>query len=50
MTKPALAAARALGIAVITLRRPPAAPAVETVQDALAWLNHALTSATARDV
>jgi len=47
-----IAAARALGIAVITLRRPPAAaaPAVETVQDALAWLNHALTSATARDV
>ena len=47
-----IAAARALGIAVIILRRPPAAaaPAVESVQDALAWLDHALTSATARDV
>jgi precorrin-6A/cobalt-precorrin-6A reductase len=48
-----IAAARALGIAVIILRRPPpaaAAPAVETVEDALAWLDHALTSATARDV
>jgi precorrin-6A/cobalt-precorrin-6A reductase len=42
-----IAAARALGIGVIMLRRPPAAdaPAVETVDDAVAWLDHALTSA-----
>ncbi len=47
-----IAAARALGIGVIMVRRPPApvAPTVETVEDALAWLDHALTSATARDV
>ncbi len=48
-----IAAARALGIAVIMPRRPPApkqAPAVETVGDAIAWLDHALTSATARGV
>jgi precorrin-6A/cobalt-precorrin-6A reductase len=47
-----IAAARALGIGVIMLRRPPAAdgPAVETVEDAVAWLDHALTSATARGV
>jgi precorrin-6A/cobalt-precorrin-6A reductase len=47
-----IAAARALGIGVIMLRRPPvpAAPSVETVDDALAWLDHALTSATARGV
>jgi precorrin-6A/cobalt-precorrin-6A reductase len=47
-----LAAARALGIGVIMLRRPPAAeaPAVATVEDAIAWLDHALTSATARGV
>jgi precorrin-6A/cobalt-precorrin-6A reductase len=47
-----IAAARALGIGVIMLRRPPvpAARAVETVEDALAWLDHALTSATARGV
>jgi precorrin-6A/cobalt-precorrin-6A reductase len=47
-----IAAARALGIDVIMLRRPPApaAPAVETVDEALAWLDHALTSAAARDV
>ena len=40
------------GIGVIMVRRPPvpAAPAVETVEDALAWLDHALTSATARGV
>ena len=44
-----IAAARALGIKVIMLRRPPApsGPAVETVDDALAWLDHTLTSATA---
>jgi len=47
-----IAAARTLGIGVIILRRPPApdAPAVETVEDAIAWLDHALTSATARGV
>ncbi len=47
-----IVAARTLGIGVIMLRRPlpPAAPAVETVEDALDWLNHALTSAMARGV
>ncbi len=47
-----IAAARTLGIGLIMLRRPPvpAAPAVATVEDALAWLDHALTSATVRDV
>ena len=45
-----VAAARALGVEVILLRRPPtaAAPAVETIEDAVAWLDHALTSAAAR--
>jgi precorrin-6A/cobalt-precorrin-6A reductase len=38
-----LAAARALGLAVILLRRPalPEAPTVETVEDAVTWLDHA---------
>ena len=47
-----IAAARALGLGVIMLRRPaaPDAPAVETVDDAIAWLDHALTSAAARGV
>jgi precorrin-6A/cobalt-precorrin-6A reductase len=47
-----IGAARALGIEVVMLRRPPApeAPAVETIDDALAWLDHALTSAAARRV
>jgi len=47
-----IAAARALGIEVVLLRRPPAppAPSVATVEDAMAWLDHALTSATARGV
>jgi precorrin-6A/cobalt-precorrin-6A reductase len=47
-----IAAARALGIGVIMLRRPPApaARAAETVEEAIAWLDHALTSATARGV
>jgi precorrin-6A/cobalt-precorrin-6A reductase len=47
-----IAAARALGIDVIMLRRPPApaAPTVETVEDAVAWLDHALTSAATRGV
>jgi precorrin-6A/cobalt-precorrin-6A reductase len=47
-----IAAARALGIEVIMLRRPPAAdaPSVNTIEDALAWLDHALTSTAARGV
>jgi precorrin-6A/cobalt-precorrin-6A reductase len=47
-----IAAARALGIEVILLRRPaaPAAPAVETMEDAIAWLDHTLTSAATRGV
>ncbi len=47
-----IAAARALGIEVVMLRRPPAseAPAIETVEEAVAWLDHAITSAAARGV
>jgi precorrin-6A/cobalt-precorrin-6A reductase len=47
-----IAAARALGIAVILLRRPQvsAAPAAESIEDVIAWLDHALTSAAARGV
>jgi precorrin-6A/cobalt-precorrin-6A reductase len=47
-----IAAARVLGIDVIMLRRPPPpdAAAVETIEDAIAWLDHALTSAAARGV
>jgi precorrin-6A/cobalt-precorrin-6A reductase len=47
-----IAAARVLGIDVIVLRRPaaPDAAAFETVEDVIAWLDHALTSATARGV
>jgi precorrin-6A/cobalt-precorrin-6A reductase len=47
-----IVAARALGIPVIMLRRPPvpAAPTVETVDDAIVWLDHALTSVAARGV
>jgi len=47
-----IAAARAFGIEVILLRRPPAsdAPAVAKVEDAIAWLDHALTSTAARGV
>jgi precorrin-6A/cobalt-precorrin-6A reductase len=47
-----IAAARALGIEVIMLRRPPVpdAPSVATVDEAIAWLDHALTSAAARGV
>jgi precorrin-6A/cobalt-precorrin-6A reductase len=47
-----IAAARALGVEVILLRRAavPDGPAVETVEDAIAWLDHALTSAAARGV
>jgi precorrin-6A/cobalt-precorrin-6A reductase len=44
-----IAAARALGIEVTMLRRPapPDAPAVETVAEVVAWLDHALASTTA---
>jgi precorrin-6A/cobalt-precorrin-6A reductase len=47
-----IAAARALGIEIILLRRPPApdGPAVASVDEALTWLDHALTSAAARGV
>jgi precorrin-6A/cobalt-precorrin-6A reductase len=47
-----IAAARALGVEVIMLRRPPVpeAPSVATVEEAIAWLDHALTSAAARGV
>jgi precorrin-6A/cobalt-precorrin-6A reductase len=47
-----IAAARALGITVVMLRRPtlPAVPSVETVQDAAAWLDHALASGAERGV
>jgi len=40
-----IAAARALGLPVVMLRRPvlPQVPAVETVEDAVVWLDHALT-------
>jgi precorrin-6A/cobalt-precorrin-6A reductase len=47
-----IAAARALGIDVIMLRRPaaPDGTAVESIEDAIAWLDHARTSAAARGV
>ena len=47
-----IAAARVLGIRVILLQRPPEpeGPAVETVEDAIAWLDHMLTSAAVRGV
>jgi precorrin-6A/cobalt-precorrin-6A reductase len=47
-----IAAARTLGIEVIMVRRAPqpAAPGVSTVEEAIAWLDHALTSTTARGV
>jgi precorrin-6A/cobalt-precorrin-6A reductase len=47
-----IAAARMRGIAVIMLRRPASddSPAVETIDDAVAWLDHALTCAAARGV
>ncbi len=47
-----IAAARALGLDVIILRRPtlPDVPAVATVEAAAAWLDHALTLAAARGV
>ena len=47
-----IAAARALSIEVILLRRPPATAggAVETVDEVMVWLGHTLTSAAARGV
>ncbi len=47
-----IAAARRLGLAVIMLRRPvlPAVPAVATIEDALAWLDHALAPCADREV
>ena len=47
-----IAAARDLGIEVILVRRPvaPAAPAVETIDGATEWLDHALTTAADRGV
>jgi precorrin-6A/cobalt-precorrin-6A reductase len=47
-----IAAARALGISVIMLRRSaaPEAPAVETIDAAVAWLDHTLASAATRGV
>jgi precorrin-6A/cobalt-precorrin-6A reductase len=47
-----IAAARALGLEVIILRRPalPAVPAVATVDEAVVWLDQALTLAAARGV
>jgi precorrin-6A/cobalt-precorrin-6A reductase len=45
-----IAAARALGVEVIMLRRPapPGVTAVETVDEIIAWLDHAIASAAAR--
>jgi precorrin-6A/cobalt-precorrin-6A reductase len=47
-----IAAARSLGVEVIMLRRPavPDAPAVETVEEAVDWLDHAFTLVAARNV
>jgi precorrin-6A/cobalt-precorrin-6A reductase len=47
-----IAAARALGVPVIMLRRPvlPQVAAVESVEEAVAWLDHARTASTARGV
>jgi precorrin-6A/cobalt-precorrin-6A reductase len=47
-----IAAARTLGLPVIMLRRPalPEVEAVETVDDATAWLDHAFALATSRGV
>ena len=47
-----IAAARALGLPVVLLRRPPLpqVATVETVEDAVAWLDHDRTVSTARGV
>ena len=47
-----IAAARALGIAVVMLRRPtlPTVPSVETVEEAVAWLDHVPASGAERGV
>jgi precorrin-6A/cobalt-precorrin-6A reductase len=47
-----IAAARALGLPVIVLRRPALAhaPAAESVEDLVAWLDHVLTASIARGV
>jgi precorrin-6A/cobalt-precorrin-6A reductase len=47
-----IAAARALGIEIIMLRRPVTSdgPAVEIVDEVIAWLGHAIASATARGI
>jgi precorrin-6A/cobalt-precorrin-6A reductase len=47
-----IAAARALGVGVIILRRPalPEVPAVDTVQGAVTWLDHAPASGAERGV
>ncbi len=47
-----IAAARALGIEVILLRRPeaPEGGALETIDEVIAWLDHTLTSAAVRGV
>jgi precorrin-6A/cobalt-precorrin-6A reductase len=47
-----IAAARALGVAVILLRRPalPDVPTVGTIQDALAWLDHVPAPSAERGV
>ena len=47
-----IAAARALRLPVIMLKRPalPEAASVETVEEVLAWLDHAMTLSTARGV
>src|SRR5207237_99766 len=51
-TKGKIAAARALGIKVVMLRRPalPDVPAVDTVQNAVAWLDHAPAPSADRGV
>jgi precorrin-6A/cobalt-precorrin-6A reductase len=47
-----IAAARTLGLSIIILRRPalPATPAVETIEDALAWIDHAGVPCAEREV
>src|SRR5262249_45552320 len=47
-----ITAARSLGVEVIMLRRPPlpAVPSVASVEEAAAWLGHALASVAARGV